>query len=141
MIRDPPSHIASHIHLLWDSMDLFVAALLIFFFFFFVDRIGANTCRQCFHPKRLDFLSKDARGGADANVNWNENEDQSFRKCRSGAADSLRLTKADSQFRAGQKALPSPPSLPRPPPRPSPFSKPLSVISQTRCPDVSKKGK
>lgn len=108
-------------------MDLFVAALLIFCIF--LNRIGANTCRQRFLSERSDYLSNDAQRGAGANANWNQSEGESFRKCRCGAADSLRLTKADSQFRAGQKALPntSPPCpAPGPRPRPSPcqhFSK------------------
>lgn len=66
--------------------------------------------------------------------------DESFRKCRSGAADSLWLTKGWLSIQSRTESAP----LPRPHLCPSSahtFLNVSSIISQTRCPDVSQKEK
>lgn len=146
MIRDPPTPLTHSLtHSLALRFDGLVCSSSVGFYFSIESErtlvVSVSSPRGRINSLKMH---RGARGEK-ANVDCNKNEDESFRKCRSGAADPLQLTKADSQFRAGQKTLPSTP-LPSLPslPRPSPcqhFSKPLSTISQTRCPDVSKKAK
>lgn len=124
MIRDPRPHTHSLTHTLALGFDGLVCSSSVDFFVLFFFSIGSERTLVVSVSTPRGWISslKMHGGGAEANVNWNENEDQSFRKCRSGAADSLRLTKADSQFRAGQKALPSPPPpCPAPGPAHPPF--------------------
>lgn len=94
-----PSHVPSHTHLLWDWMELFVAA---FIFLSFSGWFEANSLIISVFSLRAQMNSLQKHTGAPQQLwsgkkKWRRvHSTLSVRKYRSSTADSLWLTKADS---------------------------------------------